>query len=207
VSMPPSLDPQLFDALRKRALVVDARPMDEFARGHVPGALSNPFRPAFGVWLGWLVPPDTPLAIVVNKVDLTQVIEESMQVGHEDFAGWLEEGMEAWIAAGLPVSATEQVDPTRARQAIESGALVIDVRERSEFAGGHLPGAMNLPLGEIDARARDVPRGVPLVAYCGHGERASSAASLLERAGRGPLRTLPGGAGAWKSAGYPVEHG
>jgi hydroxyacylglutathione hydrolase len=207
VALPPSLNPQQFDELRKRALVVDARPMDEFARGHVPGALSNPFRPAFGVWLGWLVPPDTPLAFVVDKANLTEVIEESMQVGHEDFAGWLEEGMEAWIAAGLPVSASEQIDPIRAKQAIESGALLIDVRERSEFARGHLPGAMNLPLGEIGARAGDVPRGVPLVAYCGRGERASSAASLLERAGLGPLLTLPGGAGAWKSAGYPVEHG
>jgi rhodanese-related sulfurtransferase len=66
---------------------------------------------------------------------------------------------------------------------------------------------MHLPLGEVGPRAGDLPRGVPLVAYCGHGERASSAASLLERAGLGPLVTMPGGVGAWKEAGYPVEHG
>jgi hydroxyacylglutathione hydrolase len=206
VSLPPALGPEEFDSVRKRALVIDARPMGEFAVGHIAGALSNPFRPVFGVWLGWLVPPETPLAFVVAEASLRQVIEESMQVGHENFAGWLAGGMEAWIGAGLPVSATEQVNPERARQAIESGAVVIDVREPNEFAGGHLPGAIQVPLGAIGARAHDLPRGVPLITYCGRGERASSAASMLEQAGLGPVFTLPGGVGAWRGAGYPVEH-
>jgi hydroxyacylglutathione hydrolase len=207
VAMPPALGPDEFDAVRKDALVIDVRPMSEFAAGHIAGALSNPLRPVFGVWLGWLVPPETPLAFVVAEASLRPVLEESMQVGHENFAGWLSGGMEAWIDAGLPVSQTEQVRPERAQQAIESGAVLIDVREPGEFAGGHIPGAMHLPLGEIDARAGDLPRGVPVIAYCGRGERASSAASLLERAGLGPLLTLPGGVGAWREAGYPVEQG
>jgi len=130
-----------------------------------------------------------------------------MLVGHESFAGWLAGGMEAWVNAGLPVSATESIDAEQAQQAINSGAVLIDVREPGEFSGGHLPGAMNLPLGEVGAQAGHLPREVPLVAYCGRGERASSAASLLERAGLGPLLILPGGTGAWKDAGYPVEHG
>lgn len=207
VAMPPALGPEEFDAVRKRAVVIDARPMGEFAVSHIPGALSNPLRPVFGVWLGWLVPLETPLAFVIAEASLRPVLEESMQVGHESFAGWLAGGMESWISAGLPLSATEQVNPEGARQAIDSGAVVIDVREPNEYAGSRLPGAMHVPLGEIGVRAGELPRGVPLVTYCGRGERASSAASLLERAGLGPLLTLPGGVEAWREAGYPVEQG
>lgn len=207
VPMPPALDPEEFDAVRKRALVVDARGMDEFARGHIPGALSNPFRPVFGVWLGWLAPADTPLAFVVEEASLGPMVEESMQVGCEDFAGWLAGGMKAWIEAGRPVSATELVDPDQASEAIDSGAIPLDVREPGEFAGDHLPGAIHVPLGDIRARAGELPRGVPLIAYCGHGERGSSAVSLLEQAGVGPLVNLRGGVAAWKDAGYPVQHG
>jgi hydroxyacylglutathione hydrolase len=207
VALPPALGPEEFNVVRNRALVIDARPMGEYAMGHIPGALSNPFRPVFGVWLGWLVQAETPLAFVVAEASLQQVIEESMQVGHENFAGWLAGGMEAWIGAGLPVSATEQVNPERAREAIESGAVVIDVREPDEFARGHLPGAMPLPLGEVEAQIADLPGDVKLLTYCGRGERASSAASLLEQAGLGPVLTLPGGVGAWREAGYPVEQG
>jgi glyoxylase-like metal-dependent hydrolase (beta-lactamase superfamily II)/rhodanese-related sulfurtransferase len=207
IPMPPALDPEGFDEVRKRALVVDARRTDEFARGHIPGSLSNPFRPVFGVWLGWLVPADTPLAFVVEEESLGPVIEESMQVGYEDFAGWLAGGMRAWIDAGRPVSGTELVDPEQASKAIDSGAVVVDVRESGEFAEGHVRGAIHVPLGQISARAGELPRGVPLVAYCGHGERASSAVSLLEHASLGPLFNLTGGFAAWKDTGYPVERG
>jgi rhodanese-related sulfurtransferase len=203
--MPPALNPKQFDDVRRRALVVDARPMDEFARGHVPGSLSDPLRSVFAVWLGWLAPAGATLAFVVDEGSLEQVIEESMLVGFEDFAGWLGGGMEAWLDAGLPVSAAEMIDPAAARIAIDKGAVPVDVREPTELGPGLLPGAIHVPLGEVSARASDLPRHVPLVVYCGHGERASSAVSLLEQAGFGPLLNLNGGSAAWTEAGYPVE--
>jgi hydroxyacylglutathione hydrolase len=205
VSMPLALDPELFDEARRRALVIDARPMGAFARGHIPNSLSNPFRPAYAVWLGWLVSAATPLAFVVEEESLQQVIEESMLVGQEDFTGWLAGGMEAWARAGLPVSSAQVVDAAEAGRVIGEGALAVDVRQTSEFAAGHLPGAMHVPLGEVKGRAGELPQGVPLVLYCGRGERAMSALSLLGDVGLGPLLVLPGGAAAWEEAGYPVE--
>jgi rhodanese-related sulfurtransferase len=199
------LRPEEFDALRSHALVVDARSMDDFARAHIPGSLSNPFRSAFAVWLGWLAPPDARVAFLVDEGALEPVLEESMLVGFEDFAGWLEEGMDAWTGAGLPTSSAEMVDPDAALRDIAHGAVPVDVREESELGAGLLPGAVHIPLGEVTARAPELPSGAPLVVYCSHGERASSAISLLEGAGVGPLVNLHGGMGAWRKAGHPVE--
>jgi hydroxyacylglutathione hydrolase len=205
VPMPPRLDPEEFDRLRPRALVVDARPMIEFARGHVPGALSNAIRPVYAVWLGWLAPAAARLAFVAEEAVLEPVVQESMLVGYENFAGYLAGGMEAWTRAGLPVTTTELTDARGARQAIENGAIVIDVREPDEYAAGHIPSARHVPLGEIADRAGELPGDVPLVLHCGHGERALSAVSLLEASRTEPMLLLQGGTAAWRGAGLAVE--
>jgi hydroxyacylglutathione hydrolase len=205
VPPPPALDPADFDAARERALVVDTRSMDQFAGGHIPGSISIPFRGVYAVWLGWLLPAGTTIAFVVEETDLKRVVDESMLVGFEEFAGWLAGGMDAWTGSGLPVATAEMVDAISARSAIADGAIPVDVREPGEFSAGHLPGAVHVPLGQVAERAGELPRGRPLMVYCAHGDRSSSAVSLLEQAGLGPLLNLRGGVGAWKEAGHPVE--
>ena len=76
---------------------------------------------------------------------------------------------------------------------------MLDIRQDSEFTAGHVPGAPHVELGDLPARAGDVPRG-PIVVMCGHGERAMSAASLLARAGRTDLAVLVGGPDDWAEA-------
>jgi len=66
---------------------------------------------------------------------------------------------------------------------VREGAVALDVREPSEFASGHIDNALHIPLGEMPNRLSDLPQGQPILAYCGHGERAFTAASILERAG------------------------
>jgi rhodanese-related sulfurtransferase len=97
------------------------------------------------------------------------------------------------------------VDAAAARRALIDGAVALDVREKDEFAGGHLAGALHVPLGELPARAEEVPADRPVVVYCGHGERAATAVSLLERAGHRELINLDGGTEAWEAAGYATE--
>ena len=84
------------------------------------------------------------------------------------------------------------------------GATSLDVREPDEYRAGHLDAALHIPLGMLRANIDRVPRDRPLVVYCGHGERASTAASVLEAFGFHDLVNLDGGIGAWQDAGYPV---
>jgi len=83
---------------------------------------------------------------------------------------------------------------------------VLDVRQDAEYASGHVPGAAHIELGDLPGRAQDAPGEAVLM--CGHGERAMTAASLLQRAGQSGLAVLAGGAGDWSAAtGKPLEEG
>ncbi len=96
------------------------------------------------------------------------------------------------------------VDASEARKAILGGAAVLDVRESTEVRSGRIEGAIHVPLGELEANLDKLAKDRPIVAYCGHGDRATTAVSILQRAGFGPLLNLKGGFGAWTAARYPV---
>ncbi|MGN6173423.1 MAG: rhodanese-like domain-containing protein, partial [Streptosporangiaceae bacterium] len=176
--------------------VIDVRPVPAYAAGHIPGSLAIPLRDAFATWLGWLVPdPATPLVIVADPgQDLGEVIRQALKIGYENLAGILAGGMSAWEAAGQPVTVTALLTPGRV-----DPATVIDVRQASEYAGGHLPGARNIELGALTGQATGV-EARRIVTMCGHGERAATAASVLERAGHTAVAVLRGGPPDWADA-------
>ena len=76
------------------------------------------------------------------------------------------------------------VDSAQARQLVQAGARLIDVRTPSEFAAGHIPGAINIPLQQLDSRLTELqPKETPVVLYCRSGNRSGSAARMLKNAG------------------------
>ena len=107
-------------------------------------------------------------------------------------------GMAAWQAAGLPHA---QLPLVQVEQLDDHSGLVLDVRQASEVADGHLPGAVAIELGDLagDRLWAELPQG-PVTVMCGHGERAMTAASLLARAGRHDLRVAHGGPVDWQRA-------
>ncbi|MFA5569564.1 MAG: rhodanese-like domain-containing protein [Trueperaceae bacterium] len=86
---------------------------------------------------------------------------------------------------------------------LERGAKVVDVREPWEFAGGRVPGSVNVPLGEFIARLGELTS--PLVLACASGVRSGAAAEYLDRHGFGEVANLVGGMHLWEDAGLPVE--
>ena len=80
---------------------------------------------------------------------------------------------------------------------------LVDVRSPSEFASGHIPGAVNIPMDQIEARLGDLHPNSPLILICQAGTRASVTASLLEPC-HYQIAVLEGGTNAWKQAGYPI---
>jgi rhodanese-related sulfurtransferase len=79
----------------------------------------------------------------------------------------------------------------------------IDVRSASEYATGHIPASINIPMEQIETRVDDLEKGVPIVLFCQGGVRAHQVARLLEPCGR-DLAVLEGGTSAWIQAGLPV---
>ncbi len=81
--------------------------------------------------------------------------------------------------------------------------ILIDVRTPAEFAGGHIAGAINIPVDDLAARLDSVPRDRPVVVYCRSGNRSATAARVLANAGFDPIYDM-GGIIAWQAAGLPV---
>jgi glyoxylase-like metal-dependent hydrolase (beta-lactamase superfamily II)/rhodanese-related sulfurtransferase len=188
------------DTERVRALladgghVVDVRPAARFAAAHIPGSISIPLRGTFATWLGWLLPAGDPIAFVTEEdQDLSEIVWQAYKIGYERLAGRLFGGMTAWQEAGLPTSATAFVTPDQA-----PAAPYLDVRQTAEYTAGHVPGAVHLELGALAAHTAEVPGGA--VVACGHGERAMTAASVLERAGHTDLTVLNGSPGDYAAA-------
>ncbi len=181
-------------AVRDGAELVDVRPVEAFAAGHIAGALSIALRGSFASWLGWLVAAYRPLVFVLDEgQDRGEVVRQSLKIGYENVAGELAGGMAAWRAAGRAEMRTDLVrDPAALREP------VLDVRQTAEYAAGHVPGAALVELGSLKAQGSHLV-GDPVTVMCGHGERAATAASLLERAG-GTASVFLGSAGDWSRA-------
>ena len=96
------------------------------------------------------------------------------------------------------------MDPTAAREAIAAGAGVLDVREPWEFEEAHIDGAVLVPLGELTARASEIPASRPLVVYCAVGGRSAAAVEWLRQNGRPDAVNLAGGIQRWMLSGLPV---
>jgi len=204
---PPKLaDSQLVELLAAGALVIDTRPADEFADQHVPGTLNIPLNSSFVTWVGWLVPPAADLYLVVDEATAARLPEVSRLlalIGIDRITGWI--GTSA-VTASAVLRRTPQMSPTDLQARLSAGAVtVIDVRSANEWAGGHVPGALHIPLGHLADRCRTIPTTKPVVMQCQGGSRSAIAASVLERLGFPNVINLAGGFSAWTSAGLPVE--
>ena len=170
--------------------MVDVRPVADYAAGHLPGSVSIPLRPQYATWLGWLLPPDVPIVVLRNpEQDPAEILLPALNIGYA-IAGELAGGVAAWTADGGQLATTRLIGPSDVDQ------QVVDVRQASEHASGHLPGAHLIELGSLAEQAGDVADARTTV-MCGHGERAATAASLLERAGHRQLSILDGGPEDW----------
>jgi glyoxylase-like metal-dependent hydrolase (beta-lactamase superfamily II)/rhodanese-related sulfurtransferase len=200
---PPPLAALTADEVRRLvaggARLIDARPAAAFAAGHIKGALSIELRDAFATWLGWLVAPDLPLLFVLDDAqDRAGLVRQALKIGYEHLAGKLAGGMAAWTG------------PTGRIGLIGAGQIsgpVLDIRQDSEYAAGHVRGAAHVELGALADGGIPIGPG-PLTVMCGHGERAMTAASLLAAAGHSDLTVAVGGPGDWAAAtGRPLETG
>lgn len=99
------------------------------------------------------------------------------------------------VAACSTASSQAHVGSAEAHTLVAQGATLLDVRSQGEWDGGHLPGAVLIPLQQLEARLAEVPRDHPVVVYCQSGGRSAQAATMLAAAGY-DVHDL-GGIGNW----------
>ncbi len=96
-----------------------------------------------------------------------------------------------------------EISPLQADEAVAAGASLVDVREPDEFDAGHAPHAIIVPLGELEQRIADLPRGTTIVCVCRSGGRSAAAAQVLSAHGFDAIN-LAGGMFAWSADGLAV---
>ena len=204
-------DAELADVLRAGGIVVDTRPTAEFARRHVPGTLSVPLGKSFPTWAGSVLAYDQDFHLLApegaDDARMAAAARDLAMIGLDRVAGWFAASATDAALAADGAGEVPEVQPEELEAILAGGAELVDVRNSSEFAAGHLPGAVNVPLGRLAERLDELPRGRTLVVHCQAGGRAGVAAGLLAARGFDDVRHLAGDYGEWSKAGRPVETG
>lgn len=189
-------------AMNAGTLLLDVRGVDGFTAAHPTGAINIGFGTKVGYWAGWVLPADARLMILApGPREANETARQLLRVGLDSVAGYVDGGFDAWRAAGLPVSHIAQMSAgdLRARLATGEPLTVLDVRTPREWRGGHIDGALHVPLGDLPAHLASIPVTVPVATLCEGGFRSSLAASLLSRAGLVHVVNVSGGMSAYRA--------
>ncbi|MFE2111226.1 rhodanese-like domain-containing protein [Kitasatospora sp. NPDC059463] len=185
------------------AVVVDARSPQEFAAGHLRGAVNVPADGRFAEQAGAVLAPEADLLVVAPDGREGEIVTRLARIGFDRTAGHLADPEAALpaLADRLTPAARLTVEQLRGALADEHPPLVLDVRTCGERAEGAVEGSVHIPLNELPGRLGEIPADRPLVVHCAGGHRSSIAASLLRHHGRGEVADLLGGYAAWDAAG------
>ena len=204
---PPPLGPDAFDAAMQDGMaVIDVRSAEAFAGAFIPGSLAIPLE-MVSSYAGWFLSHEGPLGIVADRYeDAAQAQTFLMRLGYDRVKGYLENGLTAWEVSGrrydrIPaVHASETVE--RTQEARE--ATLLDVRKKEEVEAGRLPHGRHLFLGHLPRKLMEIPADKPVITFCGSGQRAIIAASILKRSGFAKVENSLGSMAACTAVGCPL---
>ena len=189
------------------ALLVDVRTDLQFDDAHIPGAVCNPaVRSGFGTKLAWIADREREVVFVGrDDEDAIHAALLAASVGITNIAGYLDGGMTSWREEKRPTESVERIDVGELHERA-GDVQVLDVRERSEWDDGHIPGSVHAPYHELHAVPDGVDLARPVAAICSSGQRSAVAASLLLRGGaEHVIHVADGGVGTWQRQGWPIE--
>ncbi|HCL80155.1 MAG TPA: MBL fold metallo-hydrolase [Synergistaceae bacterium] len=188
--------------------VVDSRSYHAFGSQHVHGAWSLDLGGNFPTFAGWVLPPERDVLLVADDYEKAlQAAAWCRRVGVDRVVGCLSGGMAAWAMAGLESDAVAQISAEELHRRVTSSSdfVLLDVRMPGEFRGGHIDGAINIPVSELRTRYGELDRDRPTVLLCSSGNRSSLGTSILKRHGFSNLFNVAGGMTGYSAAGYAKE--
>jgi glyoxylase-like metal-dependent hydrolase (beta-lactamase superfamily II) len=198
--------PEVLRLQKEGYVVVDTRPVMQFAVAHVPGSIHIALTGQFASWAARIIGLDAP--VIIAGEDADHVRESQLRlarVGIDRVDGYLADGVIGWIKNGFELEYIPQItvqDFVELRQREPDRLAVLDVREPGEVSAGAIDGSVRISLGELQSRTAELDRNKLLVVHCKGGYRSSIATSLLRRAGFQDIANLTGGFDAWQAAAH-----
>lgn len=178
-------------------ILLDTRKSSDFTKGFIPGAISIGLDGRFAEWAGSLLPFDKTILLVTEPGKERESMIRLARVGFDKMKGYLEGGFDAWIKAGFEKDMIVDVEADELAMDLpfDEHLQVVDVRKETEFADGHVDGAMNLPLNDLTdpGSMANLDEHLNLYVHCAGGYRSIIACSLLKRQGIHNIRNVVGG--------------
>ncbi len=204
---PTALDwDQVEQARSDGAMLIDGRDPDEFARGHLRGAVNVGLDGRYAEFAGSIIPTDRDIVLFVEPGAELEAKNRLGRIGFDRVLGFVAEPYRVLIEHQDEVSVASRLGAVgfENRRDELSRLQVIDVRNPGEFALGTIPDAVSIPVGQLPDRVGELDPGIPTVVFCAGGYRSSVAASLLRHNGFTDVSDILGGYGAWSTAVQPA---
>ncbi|MFB6781944.1 rhodanese-like domain-containing protein [Streptomyces sp. NPDC056352] len=209
VAAPRPLRLEEFAELRRGgAVVVDARSPQEFASGHLRGAVNVPAEGRFAEQAGTVLDPSGELLVIAPENREEEVVTRLARIGFDHVAGYLRNPEDAFTEMAEEVTPASRLTAAQLRAALagDNPPLIVDVRTCGEReANGFVDGAAHIALSELPTRLDEIPTDRPLVLHCAGGHRSSIAASLLRHRGFTDVSDILGGYAAWALSAEPAN--
>ncbi len=187
----PALDPDTFKEKMNGAFVLDVRMGREFAARHIPGSYNFELKPSASNYIGWIIPFNAPILIVPDAGGYEDVIELQTQlfrIGYIQVIGYLEGGIDAWSDESGTSSYT-YVDASTLK--LESSPQILDIRDPQEITDLPVTASEEIFLPALVEQSPQTQG--PYYVMCVSGQRAATAASILQMKGIEPILLTNGG--------------
>lgn len=193
---------QVRDAMKSGAILIDGRGPEEFALGHLRGAVNIGLAGRYAEFAGSVVPTDVDIVLFTEPGQELEGKNRLARIGFDRVIGYVDRPFEVMLehqddvqmASRLTAKAFDQ------RAAELADLQIVDVRNPGEVAAGTIPDARTIPVGQLPARLDELDPVKPTVVYCAGGYRSSVAASLLRQNGFGDVSDILGGYNAWEES-------
>lgn len=194
------------ESIRRGSPILDVRATADYVKGFVPGSRFLPFRPGLMARQAAAWWPNGVQALLVASDDgVAKAAEEELAAAHVHLTGIFAGSAADLRAAGIVLDQVDEWEVDEAHRRMAEGAQLLDVREPSEWAAGHAPGAVWIPLGQVESRSGELERSATWGIICASGVRSARAAAALQAAGFKDVHSVRGGMHEWLRQGLPTE--
>jgi glyoxylase-like metal-dependent hydrolase (beta-lactamase superfamily II)/rhodanese-related sulfurtransferase len=186
-------------AVAAGALLIDGRSPEEFALGHLVGAINVGLGGRYAEFAGSIVPSDVDIVVFVDDGYELEAKNRLARIGFDRVIGYVTDAQRVLVEHPDRVARASRMTARgfdERRRDIDDVQLV-DVRNPGEYAGGTIGDAVNIPVGQLPARLTELDPSRPTVVFCAGGYRSSVAASLLRQRGFHDVSDVIGGYNAW----------
>ena len=170
-------------AILDGASIIDSRFKDDFENGYIPGSINIGLDGMYAIWAGTLINPDSQLVIVAEQGMEEESIQRLTRVGYDNVLGYLLNGITSWTDAGEKLDSITSISPEQFANQLDENTHILDVRKVTEYDDGHIEGAINIPLANLQRELSQLDKDKTYHIHCLTGYRSMSATSILKTNG------------------------